>query len=67
MNRSDLIALLEEEETLVQNVDLKKLSGDELLCLKFTLEANNRLMKGLSEKRRIQFQKQSKCFFIERI
>jgi hypothetical protein len=66
MNRTQLIESIKESDAFYEGISYDALSDDDLLVIKFSIEANNRLMKGLAEKRTLEFQKQTQAVFITR-
>jgi hypothetical protein len=66
MNRTQLIDSIKESDVFYEGISYDALSDDDLLVIKFSIEANNRLMKGLTEKRTLEFQKQTHSVFITR-
>lgn len=65
MSRTELIALITSEGSFYQNISLNKLSNDDLLVIKFSIEANSKLMHGLVKKRVMEFQKHKQALFIK--
>src|SRR5205809_507695 len=66
MNRSQLIESIRNADPFYEAISYEALSDDDLLVIKFSIEANDKLLKGLSHKRTLEFQKQSQTFFITR-
>ncbi|HEY6161628.1 MAG TPA: hypothetical protein VI112_10405 [Bacteroidia bacterium] len=66
MNRTQLIECIKAADPFYESISYEQLSDDDLLVIKFSIEANNQLMKGLAEKRTLEFQKQTQAVFITR-
>jgi hypothetical protein len=66
MNRTQLIESIKESDAFYESISYDSLSDDDLLVIKFSIEANHKLMKGLAEKRTLEFQKQTQAVFITR-
>ena len=49
-----------------ESISYDDLSDDDLLVIKFSIDANDKLMQGLVEKRTFEFQKQKQAVFITR-
>jgi hypothetical protein len=65
MSRTELIALIRSDDSFYQNISLDHLSNDDLLVIKFSIEANSKLMKGVVKKRILEFQKHKQALFIK--
>ena len=66
MNRTQLIESIKASDAFYESISYEALSDDDLLVIKFSIEANDRLVKGLAEKRTLEFQKQTQAVFITR-
>ena len=66
MNRTQLIESIKTADPFYEGISYEQLSDDDLLVIKFSIEANDKLMRGLSQKRTLEFQKQKQTFFITR-
>ena len=66
MNRTQLIASIKTADAFYESISYDGLSDDDLLVIKFSIDANDKLMQGLMEKRTFEFQKQKQTVFITR-
>ena len=66
MNRTQLIASIKTADSFYESICYDDLSDDDLLVIKFSIDANDKLMQGLMEKRTFEFQKQKAAVFITR-
>ena len=51
MNRTQLIASIKTADSFYESICYDDLSDDDLLVIKFSIDANDKLMQGLMEKR----------------
>lgn len=66
MNRTQLIENIKAADPFYEGISYEQLSDDDLLVIKYSIEANDKLMRGLAEKRTLEFQKQKQAVFITR-
>lgn len=66
MNRTQLIASIKTADAFYESISYDDLTDDDLLVIKFSIDANDKLMQGLVEKRTFEFQKQKQAVFITR-
>ena len=66
MNRTQLIASIKTADSFYESICYDDLSDDDLLVIKFSIDANDKLMQGFMEKRTFEFQKQKAAVFITR-
>ena len=66
MNRTQLIESIKSSDAFYESISYESLSDDDLLVIKFSIEANDKLVMGLAEKRTLEFQKQTQTVFITR-
>ena len=66
MNRSQLIESIKAADSFYESISYDALSDDDLLVIKFSIEANDKLVQGIAERRTLEFQKQTQAVFITR-
>lgn len=66
MNRTQLIDSIKASDPFYEGISFDALTDDDLLVVKLSIEAHDKIMQGLAEKRALEFQKQKVTVLINR-
>jgi hypothetical protein len=66
MNRKELIKTIKLHDPFYESIAYDSLTDDDLLVIKFSIDANDKLMRGLVMKRTLEFEKQKNSILVTR-
>ena len=66
MNRTQLIDSIKASDPFYEGISFDGLTDDDLLVVKLSIEAHDKIMQGLTDKRALEFQKQKVTVLINR-